>query len=136
MSYYRTCPECGCNLDPGEICDCKKESEFKPDIRLYGNVQQIPISPPVVTEDVLIIGYDRSEKTDMACLTIARKNSDSILIIKELVGDEAIKAYENLTTGPCINYDPKMESFLRKNFNVPLEYRAKKSTFADPKLNK
>lgn len=25
-TYYRTCSECGCNLDPGEICDCKKES--------------------------------------------------------------------------------------------------------------
>lgn len=24
--YYRTCPECGANLDPGEICDCKNVS--------------------------------------------------------------------------------------------------------------
>ena len=22
MTYYRTCPECGANLDPGERCDC------------------------------------------------------------------------------------------------------------------
>ena len=22
MSYYRTCPHCGANLDPGESCDC------------------------------------------------------------------------------------------------------------------
>lgn len=22
MSYFRTCPYCGANLDPGEICDC------------------------------------------------------------------------------------------------------------------
>lgn len=22
MSYYRVCPLCGCNLDPGERCDC------------------------------------------------------------------------------------------------------------------
>ena len=20
--YYRTCPDCGANLDPGEKCDC------------------------------------------------------------------------------------------------------------------
>lgn len=27
MSYYRTCPNCGANLDPGEVCDCRdKES--------------------------------------------------------------------------------------------------------------
>lgn len=29
MAYYRVCPECGCNLDPGEKCDCKKEKEQK-----------------------------------------------------------------------------------------------------------
>lgn len=23
---YRNCPNCGANLDPGEICDCKKEA--------------------------------------------------------------------------------------------------------------
>lgn len=23
MPYYRECPYCHCNLDPGEICDCK-----------------------------------------------------------------------------------------------------------------
>lgn len=25
MSYYRECPYCGLNLDPGETCDCEKE---------------------------------------------------------------------------------------------------------------
>lgn len=23
MSCYRICPYCGCNLDPGERCDCR-----------------------------------------------------------------------------------------------------------------
>lgn len=22
MSYFKTCPNCGANLDPGERCDC------------------------------------------------------------------------------------------------------------------
>ena len=22
MGYFRTCPQCGVNLDPGELCDC------------------------------------------------------------------------------------------------------------------
>ena len=22
MSFYKTCPNCGANLDPGERCDC------------------------------------------------------------------------------------------------------------------
>lgn len=25
MSYYKTCENCGSNLDPGEICDCTKK---------------------------------------------------------------------------------------------------------------
>ena len=25
MPYYRPCPRCGCNLDPGERCDCIDE---------------------------------------------------------------------------------------------------------------
>ncbi len=24
MSFYKTCPDCGAHLDPGEPCDCKK----------------------------------------------------------------------------------------------------------------
>lgn len=27
MAYYHVCPNCGCNLDPGETCDCKREPE-------------------------------------------------------------------------------------------------------------
>ena len=27
MAYYNTCPHCGCNLDPGERCDCLKEQK-------------------------------------------------------------------------------------------------------------
>lgn len=27
MAYYRTCPLCGSNLDPGESCDCEDERE-------------------------------------------------------------------------------------------------------------
>lgn len=27
MAYYRTCPDCGAHLDPGEECDCKDEKE-------------------------------------------------------------------------------------------------------------
>ncbi len=24
-TYYRTCPDCGANLDPDEVCDCQTE---------------------------------------------------------------------------------------------------------------
>lgn len=25
MAYYRTCQNCGCNLDPGEKCICQRQ---------------------------------------------------------------------------------------------------------------
>ena len=27
MAYYKICYICGCNLDPGEVCDCKEKSK-------------------------------------------------------------------------------------------------------------
>ena len=30
MAYYTVCPTCGCNLDPGETCDCKREKQPEP----------------------------------------------------------------------------------------------------------
>lgn len=27
MAYFNTCPNCGCNLDPGEKCDCEDEKK-------------------------------------------------------------------------------------------------------------
>ena len=33
MAYYRVCPYCGCNLDPGERCDCQIQREKRPTIK-------------------------------------------------------------------------------------------------------
>ncbi len=30
MAYYRTCPSCGANLDPGEVCDCRTNEKERP----------------------------------------------------------------------------------------------------------
>ena len=30
MSYYRTCPHCGANLDPGERCNCLEAQQKAP----------------------------------------------------------------------------------------------------------
>lgn len=36
MAYYRTCPACGCNLDPGERCDCMDKKKAAPAQRTPG----------------------------------------------------------------------------------------------------
>lgn len=35
MTYYHTCPHCGANLDPGEVCNCAREDD-----RREGNRQE------------------------------------------------------------------------------------------------
>ena len=32
MAYYRVCPKCGGNIDPGEKCDCEKEKARQQEI--------------------------------------------------------------------------------------------------------
>ena len=29
VSYFRECPDCHCNLDPGERCSCREEAEAR-----------------------------------------------------------------------------------------------------------
>lgn len=31
--FYRTCPHCGCNLDPSESCDCQQERKEDREIK-------------------------------------------------------------------------------------------------------
>lgn len=36
MAYYHVCPDCGCNLDPGETCDCKRDPEAREETERKG----------------------------------------------------------------------------------------------------
>lgn len=46
MSYYRTCPHCGANLDPGEVCDCQgKEKAVASIASTDGGAAEQNISP-------------------------------------------------------------------------------------------
>lgn len=42
MSYYITCPNCGANLDPGEVCEC--EPKDWPDVKteLVELIKELP----------------------------------------------------------------------------------------------
>ena len=36
MPYYKTCPDCGAHLDPGERCDCREEEKAAVDTANIG----------------------------------------------------------------------------------------------------
>ena len=40
MSYYRTCPYCGANLDPGETCDCQIEKKEQEAVRAEAQIRE------------------------------------------------------------------------------------------------
>lgn len=41
MAYYRTCPYCGSNNDPGEACDCRAETKKSPPRRNGNGLRQM-----------------------------------------------------------------------------------------------
>lgn len=53
MSYFRTCPCCGAHLDPGEVCDCKRNAALSVTSTQSGKAEQIVhlIPPPVYQND-------------------------------------------------------------------------------------
>lgn len=53
---FRTCPDCGCALDPGERCDClETEKEAAPQNRerpqAKVSIASLPVCPPKVNVD-------------------------------------------------------------------------------------
>ena len=53
MPYYRTCLYCGAHLDPGEVCECKKEAALGATNTGDGTAEQInkAVSASIVTEN-------------------------------------------------------------------------------------
>lgn len=47
-------------------------------------------------EDKLIVGYDESRKKDRACLLVARKSKNELMIINEFFDGEAEEIYNKL----------------------------------------
>ncbi|MEA4955886.1 MAG: hypothetical protein VB096_10325 [Pseudoflavonifractor sp.] len=58
MSYYRTCPACGANLDPGETCDCIKDAAPGATNTQDGKAEQISSKPNYSTP---ILGADEGD---------------------------------------------------------------------------
>lgn len=45
MPYYRTCPDCGSSLDPGERCDCQDKEKAAPVLE-HRNGQRVESESP------------------------------------------------------------------------------------------
>lgn len=50
-----------------------------------------------MTEDRLLIGFDKSTENDKACLVVMRKEGRGCKIVKQFTGIEATEIYERLT---------------------------------------
>lgn len=79
MSYYRTCPHCGANLDPGERCDCRPALQAEArslfsqltDEAIEAIMEEIKKAPVSVTST------DRSEVENInRCTSISHDNRE------------------------------------------------------------
>lgn len=48
MSFYKICPDCGANLDPGERCDCISEKEKQKELK---KIKKKEINRMIAVED-------------------------------------------------------------------------------------
>ncbi len=51
-----------------------------------------------ITEDTLIIGYDKAAGKDVAALSVCKCKGNTLFCIKTMVGKEAEDTYAHLTT--------------------------------------
>lgn len=51
-AFYRECPYCSCNLDPGEICDCRKK-EVAPGSTGTTSLK-MDVKPIILTSETII----------------------------------------------------------------------------------
>lgn len=82
MVYYKTCPECGANLDPDEKCNCKQILHRRWDR----------------SSDALIIGYDMSDIDDVFTLTVGRRNADDTITILNTFRETEARALHSILT--------------------------------------
>ena len=50
--YYNECPFCGCNLDPGERCECRDEKEKKK--RKFENLLTVSSDGQIVLKEAVV----------------------------------------------------------------------------------
>jgi len=75
--YYKTCDNCGANLDPNETCDCQK------------------MEPTVSISETFIVGFD-SCKTDKSCLQVSKVTNGTLRVTNVYYGREAEELYNKL----------------------------------------
>ena len=75
-AYYKSCPECGANLDPGESCDCDKDPEL------------------------ITLGFDPANGDDTSSLCVTRQLSDGDReVVAFYFGEEAERIHREVCGG-------------------------------------
>lgn len=68
-SWYQTCPHCGANLDPFEVCDCQKDLE--PTTVQQPMPLEEPLEIPVITNAEQFLELIREDWSNNAALGYA-----------------------------------------------------------------
>ena len=78
MAYYKQCPNCGANLDPGETCECQaaKAEEINEERQAYKQFGNIRFTPRLADEKGLRIVLETDADSGQMLLTWGKKNTD------------------------------------------------------------
>ena len=87
-SYYKECPDCGLNLDPGESCDCNKSPKEH---------NSVATSATGISETYLV-SVDILHDDKPVFMVSKVCSGRSVEVISCLFGQEALDAYEKFGT--------------------------------------
>ena len=96
MYIPKKCPNCGANLDPGELCDCYKVETPVIKRSGYSYVHE-PTTPNLQVSKTLIIGVDISNGADLSVVSVAETINGSSKLVNIFYGREAEGIYQQLT---------------------------------------
>lgn len=78
------CENCGADISEGlSLCSA-----------CFANIKNASLS----ISESLYIGYDQSANDDAACLTVAKRKGNKLIIINQKIGKEATELYNVLST--------------------------------------
>jgi hypothetical protein len=86
MKEYKTCPDCGANLDPGETCDCKKEKKEP------------------VKFSLIVQGTMNEDESDASFVIGKPVGGAKLQVLNKFEGDKALWVLMLLTQGATFVY--------------------------------
>lgn len=110
MAYYRTCPLCGSNNDPGEACDCretKKEAAPLHRERPRANAYPLPVYQPFCPKSREQRKAAKKDAHRLTCRISARLETADYEALQQLIAADGYATTQDWLTAIVRRYIAK-----------------------------